>query len=209
MLWYWLVVLLGYLIGSIPSGYLVGRFTAGRDIRRMGDANIGAGNVYRTLGYKWGVGVYFMDLAKGILSTIIALLIGQWFNLPQTTAQILVFVTGAAAVIGHNWPVFLGFRGGRGESTTIGVLYVVNPIPMLILTAPTVLTLYLFRKVILTSAFLFILLPILSWVMSIKGIVHVSGAVIAYGIALPCLVGFTHFIRTRRQPAIKSGHLDS
>ena len=147
---FWLIVPLGYLLGSIPTAYIFGRFIIGQDIRHLGDANVGAANAYRTLGAKYGIAVYLLDLTKGVLAVLIA----QWANLPQ----IWVFITGGAAVIGHNWPVFLGFRGGRGESTTIGTLYIINPIPALIMTIPTIFTLVVFKNVILTSAFLFVLL---------------------------------------------------
>jgi glycerol-3-phosphate acyltransferase PlsY len=69
---FWLVVLLGYLIGSIPTAYIAGKITTGQDIRRLGDANMGAGNAYRKLGHKTGIAVYFADVAKGALAVIIA-----------------------------------------------------------------------------------------------------------------------------------------
>jgi glycerol-3-phosphate acyltransferase PlsY len=180
----WFIVLLGYLIGAIPTAYILGRFSTGLDIRQMGDANMGAANAYRVLGAKIGVIVYFLDAIKGSL----VILVAQWSHLPQ----MYVFLTGMAAVAGHNWPIFLRFRGGRGESTTIGILYVVNPIPALIMTIPTVLTLVLWRNVIVTSAFLFIILPVVSWIL------HVNGAIITYGIALPIMVAITHYLRTRK-----------
>ena len=185
-----LIVLLGYLIGSIPTAYIAGKLKTGQDIRRLGDCNMGAGNAYRKLGHATGIAVYFADVAKGALAVLIA----RWFNVSQP----YIFITGAATVAGHNWPVFLGFRGGRGVSTTIGVLYILNPITMLIITLPTVLTLILFKNVILTSAFLFVLLPLLSWAF------HVPGIIISYGIVLPCVIGFTHFLRIRKQPAADS-----
>ncbi len=110
----WLIIVLGYFLGSIPTAYVAGHLLKGRDIRQMGDANVGAANAFRQLGAKAGIGVFFVDVGKGAL----AILIAQTAHIPQPA----VLFTGAAAVIGHNWPVFIGFRGGRGESTTIGVL---------------------------------------------------------------------------------------
>ncbi|MBA7628589.1 Glycerol-3-phosphate acyltransferase [subsurface metagenome] len=110
----WLVVLTGYLLGSIPTAYIAGRLLKGRDIRQIGDGNVGAHNAFRELGPKTGVAVGIIDAGKGVLVIIIA----QVAGIPQVT----ILLSGAAAVIGHNWPVFLGFRGGRGESTTIGIL---------------------------------------------------------------------------------------
>jgi glycerol-3-phosphate acyltransferase PlsY len=179
----WLIVILGYLLGSIPTAHIIGRIKK-VDIRRVGNGNVGAQNAFRQLGAKTGVAVGFIDAAKGALAIVIA----QLANLPQAA----VLLVGAAAVIGHNWPVFLRFRGGRGESTTIGVLLATITQPMLILATPSLLALVVSRNVILASAVLFVPLPFVCWWLG------VSGVLVAYGIALPCLVGFTHFLRTRQ-----------
>jgi acyl phosphate:glycerol-3-phosphate acyltransferase len=185
-----IIVLLGYLIGAIPTAYIFGRFSIGQDIRQVGDANMGAANAYRVLGARIGIAVYFIDAVKGALPVIIA----RWFDLSQS----YVFITGVATVVGHNWPVFLGFRGGRGESTTIGILYVVNTIPALVMTIPTVLTLIITKNVIVTSAFLFIILPVVSWMLG------VPSAIIAYGLVLPIMVAITHYLRIRKPARTKS-----
>jgi glycerol-3-phosphate acyltransferase PlsY len=179
----WLIVILGYLLGSVPTGYIAGRVLAGGDIRQMGDENMGAANVFHELGPRAGVIVGFIDAGKGALAVLIA----QAASMPQVT----IMLAGAAAVVGHNWPVFIGFRGGRGVSTTIGVLLTVLTLPMLILAGPTLLVLLLKRNVTLACAFLFVPISLVSWR------VGTSGQLIAYSIILPCLVGFTHFLRTR------------
>jgi glycerol-3-phosphate acyltransferase PlsY len=153
----------------------------------MGDGNMGAANAYRQLGPKIGVVVGLVDAGKGAL----AILIAQAANMPQLAA----LTAGIAVVAGHNWPVFIGFKGGRGESTTIGVLLAVVTQPMLIVAGPTVIALLTTRNVILTSIVLFVPLPLLCWWLGIPLMLS------AYTIALPCLVGFTHFLRTRRSEA--------
>ena len=180
----WLIVLVGYFLGSIPTAYIAGHLLKGRDIRQMGDANMGAANTFRELGAKVGVAVGIIDAGKGALAIFIA----QVADSPQ----VVVLLTGVAAVAGHNWPVFLGFRGGRGESTTIGVLLTLVTQPMLITGIATVITLLVRKNVMLASAVLFIPLPLLCWWLGFPGLL------IGYSIALPCLVGFTHFLRTRR-----------
>jgi glycerol-3-phosphate acyltransferase PlsY len=179
----WLIVILGYLLGSIPTAHIIGRIRK-VDIRRVGNGNVGAQNAFKQLGPKTGVAVGFIDAAKGALAIVIA----QLANLPQ----IAVLLAGAAAVVGHNWPLFLRFRGGRGESTTIGVLLATITQPMLILATPSLLALVISRNVILASAVLFVPLPFVCWWLGEPGVL------VAYGIALPCLVGFTHFLRTRQ-----------
>ena len=179
----WLIVILGYFLGSIPTAHIAGHVFKGIDIRQVGDGNMGAANAFHQLGAKVGLAVFFVDAGKGALAVVIA----QTANVPQPA----VLLTGAAAVAGHNWPIFIGFRGGRGESTTIGVLLTIITQPMLILGAPAILALCIFHNVILASCVLFIPLPLVCWWLGVPGVLT------AYGIALPCLVGFTHFLRTR------------
>jgi glycerol-3-phosphate acyltransferase PlsY len=179
----WLIIILGYILGSIPTAYITGRVLKGNDIRRMGDENMGAANAFRQLSRKAGMVVGIIDAGKGALAVLIAQV--------SDMSQIAVMFTGAAAVVGHNWPVFLGFRGGRGESTTIGILTTLITQPMLILAGPTILILLIKRNVILASAILFIPLPFVCWWLG------APVSLIVYSVALPCLVGFTHFLRTR------------
>jgi len=181
----WLIIILGYFLGSVPTAYVAGRILKGVDIRQIGDGNMGAANVFRRLSPKAGIAVGIVDAGKGAL----AILIAQAANIPQ----VAVLFAGAAAVVGHNWPVFIGFRGGRGECTTIGVLLTVITQPMLIVAGPTILALLIRRNVILASALLFIPLPLVCWWLG------VSGPLVAYSIALPSLVGFTHFLRVRQR----------
>jgi glycerol-3-phosphate acyltransferase PlsY len=179
----WFIVIFSYLLGSLPTSYLLGRIKARRDIRSMGDENAGAANAYRELGARTGIITGIVDAIKG--STVI--LIAQAAGMSQT----IVLVSGAAAVVGHNWPIFLGFRGGRGVSTTLGILFVLVTIPMLILTIPTLLILIWRRNVTPSMAFLFITLPLIDWAFKVEPIL------IGYGVALPALVGITTFFRTR------------
>jgi glycerol-3-phosphate acyltransferase PlsY len=181
---YWLIVLFGYFLGSIPAAYIAGRLLKGKDIRQMGDANVGAANAFRQLGTKAGVGVFFVDAGKGAL----AILIAQAASLPL----VAILLTGAATVIGHNWSVFIGFRGGRGESTAIGVLLTIITQPMLILAGPALATLLIKRNVIKASCVLFIPIPLVGWWLGLPG------ALIGYSIALPCLIGITDFVKRRQ-----------
>jgi glycerol-3-phosphate acyltransferase PlsY len=188
----WLIVILGYLIGSIPTAYIVGYIAKGDDIRQMGDENVGAANAFRELSHRAGIIVGIIDAVKGALVIIIA----QAANM----SQVVVMLAGAAAVFGHNWPFFLGFRGGRGVSTTIGILLVLVTLPMLILALPTILILIGKRNVTPACAFLFITLPLVDWWLK------VPPPLIAYGVALPALVGVTTFLRTRPRAAHQANH---
>ena len=180
----WLMPIFGYLLGSIPTAYLACRATCGKDIRELGDGNMGAQNVFREVAPAVGILVGFIDAGKGALAVLLAQAVG----LPQS----VVFVTGGAAVIGHNWPFLLGFRGGRGEATAIGILLVLVTGPMLIVALPAVVTLVLRRSVTLATAVLVILLLLVCWWLK------VSGPVMAYSLALFVLVAGTHALSLRR-----------
>lgn len=186
-----LTIVLGYLLGSIPSAYIAGRMVKGVDIREIGDRNMGAANTFREIGPWAGIVVGVVDVSKGALAVLVA----HWASLSDAA----VLLSGLATVMGHNWPVTLQFRGGRGEATTAGILLILMPLPMLILLAAGGMCLFATGNVILTSAVIFAPLSLVAWWL------NTPPYLIAYGIALPCLVGFTHFLTTRKLPASSDG----
>lgn len=105
-----------YLIGSIPTAYVVGKLYKGIDVRKHGSGNVGATNAFRVLGKEIGTAVLVFDILKGIVAVT---LIGDLFRLRDLLSLVIL---GLAAVIGHNWTVFLQFKGGKGIATTLGVL---------------------------------------------------------------------------------------
>jgi glycerol-3-phosphate acyltransferase PlsY len=109
-----LAIGVAYLIGSIPSAYLIGRWLKGLDIREAGDGRLGAAMTYRRVGFLGGLIVALIDVGKGMAAVMIAKALG----LPLA----LVVTAGLAAVVGHNWSIFLQFKGGKGALTTYGVL---------------------------------------------------------------------------------------
>lgn len=111
---------IGYLMGSIPAGLWVGRFARGIDVREYGSGRTGFTNVLRTVGPRWGVVVLVADLAKGAVPVIIARLLSD--------EPYVYTVAGLAAAVGHDWPLFAGFRGGRGVAASFGAALALNPI---------------------------------------------------------------------------------
>ncbi len=109
-----LAIGVAYLLGSIPSAYLIGRWLKGIDIREAGDGRLGATAVYRRVGLVGSIIVSFMDVGKGVAVVLIA----QRLGLPLA----VVIIAGLAVVMGHNWSIFLHFKGGKGALTTYGVL---------------------------------------------------------------------------------------
>lgn len=147
--------LIGFLIGGIPFAYLVARWRAGIDIRAVGSGNVGATNVGRVLGFRYFALVFLLDLAKGAVPVLLA----TWLRdrpgeLGFSQLEALYFlpeVVGFATILGHLFPVFLNLRGGKGVATTIGVLHVLAPMPLLWGLVAWVLVLIMSRMVSLSS----------------------------------------------------------
>lgn len=152
-----LLVIGGYIMGSIPTAYLVARWKRGIDIRQYGSGNVGASNVLASVSKLWSIPVFIIDLTKGMLMIWIARLVGL-----DIAQQIAI---GLAAIIGHNWSIFLRFSGGRGIFTTLGIVLFLAPKLGLIILVPT----YLFapfRQLSLGVTIALVTLPFLSWFLN-------------------------------------------
>jgi glycerol-3-phosphate acyltransferase PlsY len=187
----WLIVALGYFLGAIPTAHIAGHLHKGKDIREIGDGNMGAANAFRQMGAKVGIMVGIIDAGKGALAIFIA----QSADMPQIT----VLLTGVAALVGHNWSAFIGFRGGRGLCTNIGVLLALITQPVLMLLGPMLAALIIKRNVTFASCFLFVPLPLVCWWLDVPWVI------IGYSLGLPSLVGITTYLKHRRELAHPSG----
>lgn len=121
-----LCCLLSFLIGGIPFGYLLGRLLLKDDIRNHGSGNIGATNVGRVIGWKWGGIVLFLDALKGLIPTFVAMKFAA-SNLPESMHWHLSVAAGMSAIVGHMYPIYLKLRGGKGVATALGVVLVLAP----------------------------------------------------------------------------------
>jgi glycerol-3-phosphate acyltransferase PlsY len=115
-----LIIISCYLLGSIPFGYIVGKLFKKIDIRELGSGNIGATNVFRILGPSLAFVVLIGDIGKGILSIYLV----HFLNIDNS---LISTIAGLAVICGHDWSLFLGFKGGKGIATTFGVVFVLNP----------------------------------------------------------------------------------
>jgi len=115
-----LIIISCYLLGSIPFGYIVGKLFKKIDIRELGSGNIGATNVFRILGPSLASLVLIGDIGKGIFSIYLV----QYFNIDNL---LIITIAGLAVICGHDWSLFLGFKGGKGIATTFGVVFALNP----------------------------------------------------------------------------------
>jgi glycerol-3-phosphate acyltransferase PlsY len=152
-----LSVIIGYLLGSIPTAYIVSRMRKGIDIRTIGSGNMGGANVMREIGTREGVFVGLFDIAKGAG----AILIAQGLNI----SELWIFGTGFATVVGHSFPVFAGFRGGRGAATIIGIFLVLAPMATLVTLAVVAVPFFTSRKFGGAIIIGFGLLPLFVWLL--------------------------------------------
>ena len=154
----WLTALtISYLLGSIPTGYLMGRFLKGIDIRQAGSGNLGATNVFRVLG-KWpGTVTLIFDISKGFLSVAV---LGSFCSDGSCSESLSRLFCGLGAIAGHNWTCFLRFRGGKGIATSAGVFLGLSPLVTLVLMAVWALIAYLTKYVSAASVVASVFLPI-------------------------------------------------
>lgn len=174
-----LSIIIGYLLGSIPTAYIVARLRKGIDIRTVGSGNMGAANVMREIGTHEGIFVGLIDIAKGA----VAILIAQTLNI----SELWVFGAGFAALVGHNFPVFAGFRGGKGSATVIGIFLVLAPLSMLVTLVIVAIPFFTTRKfsaaILIGIALVvvgFALLPLFIWLF--EGSLMLVRYVLAIGI---------------------------
>jgi len=180
--WVWLGVLC-YAIGSLPTAYLFTRYILGQDIWQIGDFNSGAANVFRNVGAKAGVAVGAIDIIKGALVIVLAMVL-----VDDTRMEMMA---GAAALAGHNLPVHLRFRGGRGAATAVGILIASVPIIGLPIGALCLVLLYLTHRAIYPLVVFLVVIPVLTWSIGYPV------ALAIYVVAIPIAVGLSHLFTVR------------
>jgi glycerol-3-phosphate acyltransferase PlsY len=153
------VLVASYLLGSIPFGYLAGEI-AGVDVRKAGSGNVGATNVLRVLGKPYGYAVFALDFLKGLGAVKISVLIATRVRPEWGSPEIFGIVAAASAVIGHCFPLWLKFHGGKGVATSAGALFGLMPLAMLVGVAIWILIFWLTRYVSLASVIATAALPI-------------------------------------------------
>jgi len=153
-----IVSVASYLLGSIPFGYLAGR-VAGIDIRKTGSGNIGATNVVRVLGKFYGYPVFFLDFLKGLGAVKISVLLATRGHSEWPSPEVFGIIAAVSSVIGHCFPLWLKFRGGKGIATSAGALFGLMPLAMLIGLAVWILVFWLTRYVSVASITAAIALP--------------------------------------------------
>ncbi len=181
-----IALLLSYLIGSIPSGFLLTKYVMKKDVRQYGSGNIGATNVARVMGLKAGILVAIFDILKGYLGV----LVGQ--AILGSGASAVILLVAIAAIAGHDWSIFLGFSGGKGVATTFGVILRLYPLAFLIYALIWLLLVITTRYVSLGSIIGSMSLPIVVYFSGFENI-HVF-----FALLLSLFVMYTHRANIKR-----------
>jgi glycerol-3-phosphate acyltransferase PlsY len=175
-------ILLAYLVGSIPTAYLVVRLVKGTDIRTVGSRNVGALNTFRQLGVAAGISVLILDATKGALGYFLPI----WMGAPEWAA----YISATAAVVGHNWPIYLRFRGGKGAAAILGIGLAMAPIPAIIGLLIAIVLAAITRHVVTAALLGFIIFNI------VNNITQDETSKFIFGLLLTILVVGTYLSRS-------------
>lgn len=189
------IIVISYLIGSIPTSLLITKWVKGVDIRNYGSGNAGGTNVSRVLGWKYGVLVILLDALKGASAVILVARL-HYGSMPFQNATpfddftLVQIIAGVSAVIGHIWTIFAGFRGGKGIATALGMLLFIITIDMLIAIAVFLLVVMLTKYISLGSILGAVSVPLVLMVRENLFNVDIPG----YGTLLPFTIGISLLI---------------
>lgn len=154
-----LLIVIAYLIGSIPTAVLVSKVFFGIDIRNYGSGNAGATNTFRVLGTKWGAFVMTVDILKGVLASFLYLLLPYYLTNEWDRTNFMIGL-GLAAVVGHIFPIWAKFKGGKGVATLLGMVVAIQPMVALCVLGVFLMVLYLTRFVSLSSILASVAFPL-------------------------------------------------
>lgn len=191
-----LIILLSYLAGSFPTAILVGRVILKDDIRNFGSGNAGATNVFRVMGWKAALLVFLVDAGKGALATLVLAHISvDAAILPPLLVQI---IAGLAAIVGHIWTLFAGFKGGKGVGTAFGVLLGIAPLPAFCALVVWIILVWITRIVSVGSIAAGIALPLSMLIRKQFSPEHMPGSLLIFGIVIGLIVMITHRANIKR-----------
>ena len=187
---YILIAIIAYAIGSINFSVIISRKIAGFDVREKGSGNAGSTNILRSVGKKAAAITLLCDILKGVVAVLIAVLIGFIFK--DSDKALLVQIAGVLVIIGHTYPIFFEFKGGKGVATSLGVLLIINWQIGLICLVFALVLMVLTRMVSVGSVGAAILLPVLTLFIHNNYLVTEGSGYLIYSIILALFVAFNH-----------------
>ena len=191
-----ITAIIAYLIGSVNFSVILSKKMAGFDVREKGSGNAGTTNMLRSVGKKAAALTLICDILKGIVAILIAMFIGWAFQVENQS--LLVQIAGIAVVIGHTFPIFFGFKGGKGVATSLGILIMSNWQIGLICLVFGVILIVLTRMVSLGSCAAAVLFPVLTLFITENYIVTQGSCYLIYSIILAVIVLFNHRSNIKR-----------
>ena len=200
-----ITAIIAYLIGSINFSVILSKKMAGFDVREKGSGNAGTTNMLRSVGKKAAALTLICDVLKGVVAILIAMFIGWAFNVENQS--LLVQIAGIAVVLGHTFPIFFGFKGGKGVATSLGILIMSNWQIGLICLVFGVLLIALTRMVSLGSCAAAVLFPVLTLFITDNYIVSQGSGYLIYSIILAVIVLFNHRSNIKRIMAGKENKI--
>ena len=198
------VILISYVVGSLPTAVIVSKLFFGFDIRSKGSGNMGSTNAFRVLGWKWGLFVQVLDIAKGIFAVLfIAIHFGDQITASHawiSDVKILQIIAGIAAVCGHIWSLFVNFKGGKGVNTAAGMMIGLAPVDFGVALLLFVVAVMMSGYISLGSIIAAVAIPASLLIRS--NLLHVSipgyGTMIYFALAIMILVIYTHRTNIKR-----------
>lgn len=184
------VSFLGYLFGSFPAGYFAGR-VAGVDVRSLGSGNIGATNVLRVLGKRWGYAVFFVDAFKGFAAVRVALFLAEHAGPVRSHAVYFAILAAVMCVLGHTFPIWLGFKGGKGVATSAGAIFGLMPLAAVIVFLVWVIVFEITRYVSVASLVAASALPVTVALLLHWNVIE-GAALLYFSTVLAILVLWSH-----------------
>lgn len=188
-------LILSYLIGAIPFGYIIAKLFKKIDIREYGSRNIGATNVFRTIGKKTGILCLILDILKGLVPVILIATLSYAFISDVISLSLYKLFLGLAAISGHIWPVYLKFKGGKGVATAFGVILGIEPVSVSFALIFWAVLLLLFRMVSLASILAALSLPFITAFRGVDTIIIVFSLIIAILVVLRHRENITRIIK--------------
>ena len=195
MITYIILAIIAYLLGSISFSVIISKKMVGFDVREKGSGNAGTTNVLRSVGKKAAIITLILDVLKGVVAILVAYIVGKIAN--NLDKSLLIQIAGIAVIIGHTFPIFFGFKGGKGIATSLGVLLMTNWNIGLICLVFALVLMVLTRIVSLGSIAAAILFPVLIIFMPSNNYI-VEGNYIVYSIILAVLVIYNHRANVKR-----------
>ena len=200
-----ITAVIAYLIGSVNFSVILSKKMAGFDVREKGSGNAGTTNMLRSVGKKAAALTLICDVLKGVVAILIAMFIGWAFKIENQS--LLVQIAGIAVVLGHTFPIFFGFKGGKGVATSLGILIMSNWQIGLICLVFGVLLIALTRMVSLGSCSAAVLFPVLTLFITDHYIVTQGSGYLIYSIILAVIVLFNHRSNIKRIMAGKENRI--